>query len=169
MTATLAAGAHRRIGNLWGVFGCLDLMAYALYAQYVLRLEPCPLCILQRVAVIGLGILFLAAWLHGPGVRGARAYAALIAIVSVLGVLVAWRHLWIISQPPGTVAECGASLDYMLEVLPLHEVMSKVLSGSGECAQVDWRLLGLTMPAWVLISLVLLGAFGVYTNARRPS
>jgi disulfide bond formation protein DsbB len=58
----------------------------------------------------------------------------------------------------------------MLEVLPLHEVLAKVLSGSGECAKVDWRFLGLAMPAWVLISVVLLGAFGVWTNAvsARP-
>jgi len=140
-------------------------MAYALYAQYVLKLEPCPLCILQRIAVIALGIVFLVAWIHGPARLGARIYAILLGLIALAGALVAWRHLWVIAQPPGTVAECGASLDYMLEVLPLHEVIAKVLSGSGECAKVDWRFLGLTMPAWVLASVTALGAFGVWTNA----
>jgi disulfide bond formation protein DsbB len=144
-------------------------MAYALYAQHALGYEPCPLCIFQRVAVIALGALFLLAWLHGPRVTGARVYAALLGLTALLGAFVAWRHLWIIAQPPGTVAECGASLDYMLDVLPLREVLAKVLSGSGECAKVDWRFLGLTMPAWVLISLVGLGALGVWVNASTQS
>jgi disulfide bond formation protein DsbB len=161
------SGALRRPGNLVGFAVCAALMAYALYSQHVLGLDPCPLCILQRVAVISLGVVFLVAWLHGPAQRGARVYAALLAAVAALGALVAWRHLGIVAQPPGTVAECGASLDYMLEVLPLHEVASKVLSGSGECGKVDWRFLGLTMPAWVLVALLALGALAIQTNVRR--
>jgi len=96
---------------------CAGLIAYALYSQHVLGYEPCPLCILQRVAVIALGALFLLAWLHAPRPRGARIYAVLLGMTALIGALVAWRHLWIIAQPPGTVAECGASLDYMLDVL----------------------------------------------------
>ena len=166
MIAVIDRARGRERGNLVGFAACAAAMAYALYAQYVLHLEPCPLCMLQRVAVIALGAVFLVAWLHAPHRAGRVVYAVLIGLVAVLGSLVAWRHLWVIAQPPGTVAECGASLDYMLEVLPLHEVLSKVLSGSGECAKVDWRFLGLTMPAWVLIQLVVLGALGVWTNAR---
>jgi protein dithiol:quinone oxidoreductase len=159
----------RRSPNLVGFLVCAALIAYALYSQHVLGYGPCPLCIFQRVAVIALGVVFLLAWLHGPALRGARIYAALLALIAVAGSLIAWRHLWIIAQPPGTVAECGASLDYMLDVLPLREVLTKVLTGSGECAQVDWRFLGLTMPAWVLVSLVGLGALGVWGNLRRPT
>jgi disulfide bond formation protein DsbB len=161
--------SDRRPANLVGFVACAALMAYALYAQHVLGYEPCPLCIFQRVAVIALGVVFFVAWLHGPGAIGARVYGALLGIVAVLGGLVAWRHLWIIAQPPGTVAECGAGLDYMLDVLPLREVLAKVLTGSGECAKVSWRFLGLTMPAWVLASLVALGALGVWGNLRRTT
>jgi len=157
----------RRPANLIGFLACAGLIAYALYSQHVLGYEPCPLCIFQRVAVIALGVVFGLAWLHGPGLRGARIYAGLLALAALAGSLIAWRHLWIIAQPPGTVAECGAGLDYMLDVLPLHEVLAKVLTGSGECAKVDWRFLGLTMPAWVLVSLVALGALGVRGNLRR--
>lgn len=159
---------HRRRANLLGVLWCAGLMTYALYVQYGLREEPCPLCILQRLAVIATGGAFLAAFLHDPGRTGARVYAALIALATLAGALIAARHLWIIAQPPGAVAECGASLDYMLDVLPLHEVLAKVLGGSGECAKVTWRLLGLSMPAWVLLNLAGLAALGVLGNLAAP-
>lgn len=161
----------RRTGNLLGVLACAAMLAYALFAQYGLHLEPCPLCILQRVAVLSAGILFLIAFLHDPGRKGARVYGVLIDLAALAGIFVAARQMWIIAQPPGTVAECGASLDYMMDVLPLHEVLSKVLSGSGECAKVDWMFLGLNMPTWVLICLVLLSSWGLLVNffGRRAS
>jgi disulfide bond formation protein DsbB len=144
-------------------------MAYALFVQYGLHEEPCPLCIFQRVAVISVGALFLLAWLHHPASeRMARVYGALIALAALAGIAIAARHVWIIAQPPGAVAECGASLDYMLDVLPLHEVLGKVLSGSGECAKVTWRFLGLSMPAWVLMNLAGLAALGVGANWVLP-
>lgn len=155
---------QRRNANLLGFLWCVGLIAYALYVQYGLAQEPCPLCILQRVAVMGVGVVFLIAFLHDPADRVARIYGALIGLVALAGIGVAARHMWILAQPPGSVAECGASLDYMMDVLPLHEVLAKVLAGSGECAKVDWEFLGLTMPAWVLVALVGLGAWGVLVN-----
>jgi disulfide bond formation protein DsbB len=161
----------RRSGNLLGLLACAALLAYALYAQYGLNLEPCPLCILQRVAVLAAGVLFLLAFLHNPGDRGARVYGALIDVAALLGILVAARQIWIIAQPPGSVAECGASLDYMMDVLPMHEVLGKVLTGSGECAKIDWQFLGLNMPTWVLMALVCVGLWGLLVNwfARRAA
>jgi disulfide bond formation protein DsbB len=154
----------RRTGNLIGFAVGAALVGYALYVQYVVGLEPCPLCILQRVAVITVSALFLIAALHDPAERGARAYGVLIDLAAMAGILVAARHMWIIAQPPGSVAECGASLDYMMDVLPLHEVLGKVLTGSGECAKIDWHFLGLNMPTWVLMSLVALGTWGLAVN-----
>jgi disulfide bond formation protein DsbB len=154
----------RRTGNLIGFAVSAGLIGYALFVQYVQGLEPCPLCILQRVAVMAAGALFLLAALHDPAERGARAYGVLIDLAAMAGILVAARHMWIMAQPPGSVAECGASLDYMMEVLPLHEVLAKVLTGSGECAKLDWQFLGLNMPTWVLIALVGLGTWGLAVN-----
>jgi disulfide bond formation protein DsbB len=154
----------RRNGNLAGFLGCLGLIGYALFAQYGLGLEPCPLCILQRVSVITAGVLFLLALLHDPGDRGARVYGVLIDLAALAGIAVAARQIWIIAQPPGSVAECGASLDYMMAVLPWHEVLAKVLTGSGECAKVDWMFLGLNMPTWVLMALVVVGTWGLAVN-----
>ncbi len=159
---------NRRAGNLLGLLACAGLIAYALYVQYGMGLEPCPLCILQRVAVMVVGVLFLAAFLHDPGNVGARVYGALIDFTAVVGILVAARHIWIIAQPPGSVAECGASLDYMMDVLPLHEVLGKVLSGSGECAKIDWTFLGLNMPTWVLMALLAVGSWGLIVNWFLP-
>jgi disulfide bond formation protein DsbB len=164
MMGSQPAWLHRRNANLLGLLWCVGLMAYALFVQYGLHEDPCPLCILQRVAVMVVGALFLVAFLHNPADRGARVYGALIDFAAVAGIFVAARHVWIIAQPAGTVAECGASLDYMMDVLPLHEVLGKVLSGSGECAKVTWRFLGLSMPAWVLMNLVALGVLGVVAN-----
>jgi disulfide bond formation protein DsbB len=159
---------HPRIGNLIGFLACGGLMGYALYAQYSLGLEPCPLCIFQRVAVITVGILFLIATLHSPARTGARVYAGLLSFAALIGMALAGRHLWIAAQPPGTVPACGAGLDYMMDILPLTEVVTKVLTGSGECGKIDWRFLGLSMPAWVLIALSVLAWWALVVNLGVP-
>lgn len=156
----------RRLGNSIGFLACVGLMGFALYFQYGLGLEPCPLCIFQRVAVIAVGVLFLIAALHNPGRTGARVYAVLLAIAAIAGALISTRHVWIQAQPPGTVAACGASLDYLMDIMPVTEVITKVLTGSGECGKVDWTLLGLSMPWWVLFALIALGAWAVNVNLR---
>ena len=154
----------RRAGNALGFLACAVLMSYALYAQHVLGLEPCPLCIFQRVAVIAVGVLFLIAALHDPQGKGARVYGGLIDLAALVGILISARHIWIQAQPPGTVAACGADLNYLLEIMPVTDVVNKVLTGSGECGKVDWTLLGLSMPWWVLIALVVLGSWGLAVN-----
>src|SRR5688500_3989750 len=157
----------RRLGNGLGFLTCAALIAYALYAEHVLELAPCPLCIFQRVAVIVVGVLFLIAALHNPAGKGSFVYGALIDLAALAGVAIAARHVWIQAQPPGTVAACGADLDYMLEIMPMTEVVNKVLFGSGECGKVDWTLLGLSMPWWVLISLVALSTWALLVNFLR--
>ncbi|MCC7257733.1 MAG: disulfide bond formation protein B [Gammaproteobacteria bacterium] len=156
-----------RGANALGALACAGLMAYALYAQHVLGLEPCPLCIFQRVAVIGLGLAFAGVALHGPGPAGRRAWGVLLGVAAAGGAGVAGRHLWLQSLPPERVPACGPGLDYMIETFPFTEVLQTVLSGSGECAQVDWHFLGLAMPAWVLVCVVALGAAGLWNNWRR--
>jgi disulfide bond formation protein DsbB len=159
----------RRSLNLAGLLCCAALLTYAWYTQGALRLEPCPLCIFQRVGVAACGALFLMAWLHSPNGWGARAYGVLIAGAAVLTMAIAARHIWIQHLPEGEVPVCGATLQYMLDVFPLSDVIRKVLTGSGECHAVNWSLLGLAMPGWVLIAAAGLGALGLYANfsARR--
>ena len=138
---------NRRLANFAGFIACVALLAYALYAQYRLGLEPCPLCIFQRIGVAALGVVFLIA----------------AAALTTLGV--AARHLYVQHLPPGTLPSCGAPLEVMMKFLPVTELIRKVLTGSGECSEVTWRFLGLAMPAWVLICAFILGAFGITANA----
>jgi protein dithiol:quinone oxidoreductase len=156
-----------RQGNLLGFLACAGLLAFAYYAQYVMHLEPCPLCIFQRVGVLAIGLLFLIAAAQDPVGWGRWVLAALVALAALATIGVAARHLYIQSLPPGDIPSCGASLDFMLKVFPLSDVLVKVLSGSGECAKIGWRFLDLSMPAWVLIAAATLGIYGVWVNLRR--
>jgi disulfide bond formation protein DsbB len=157
-----------RLVNFAGFALCAALIGYALYSQTHLGLEPCPLCIFQRIGVALLGAAFLAAALHHPRGGGRYAYAILIGAIALATVLVAARHLYVQSLPPGSLPSCGAPLSVLLKFTPLWEVVRKVLTGSGECSEVNWRFLGLAMPAWVLLWALALGIVGVSANLRGP-
>jgi len=159
---------ERRSGNLVGFVFCAGLIAYALYSQYGLGFEPCPLCIFQRIAVMAIGVIFLLAALHHPRDKGASVYGVLAIIAALIGVAIAGRHVWIQAQPPGTVAACGATLGYMMEILPVWNVITKVLTGSGECAEINWKLFGLSMPWWVMFSCIGLGVWALWVNIIAP-
>jgi protein dithiol:quinone oxidoreductase len=160
---------NRRLLNWVGALTCAALMAYALYAQHGMGLEPCPLCMFQRVGISALGVVFLLAALHHPRVIGARLYGVLLVLVGSGAMYFAGRHVWIQAQPAGSVPACGAPLDMMLDMLPLMEVVRKVLTGGGECGKIDWSFLGVSMPGWVLIAAVCLTLFGVINNFRNAS
>ena len=156
-----------RQGNLIGFAVCAALLAYAYFEQYVMHLEPCPLCIFQRVGMFFLALFFLVAAMHDGGAWARRIHAVLIALAALATAGVAIRHLYIQSLPEGAVPSCGASLDFMLKVFSLSEVLVKVLTGSGECAKVTWSFLGLAMPGWVLVAAAALGVYGLWVNLRR--
>jgi disulfide bond formation protein DsbB len=159
----------RRVLNLIGFACCAGLLGYAWYVQGVLRVEPCPLCIFQRVGVAAMGLLWLLAWVHAPRTWGARIYGALVALAALITMAVAARHVWIQHLPEGAVPACGAGLKFLLEEFPVAQVVRKVLSGSGECHQVNWTFLSLAMPTWVLLVSGALGMFALYANfSKRP-
>ncbi len=152
--------------NLLGFLLCAAMMAYALYAEHVLYLMPCPLCILQRIAVISLGIVFLASAIHDPQGYGRKIYAALLSIAATAGAIVAGRHVWLQVMPEDQVPACGPGYDYIIESFPFSEALALIFAGSGECADIDWHFLGLSMPAWVLISFIVIGLAGIWNNLR---
>lgn len=160
------AGSRRKL-NFAGVLICTGLMLYALYAQFHLGLDPCPLCIFQRIGIIAVGVIFLIAALHDPRGWGSRVYGVLVAIAALATVAVAARQLYIQHLPPGAIPSCGAPLSMMLKFMPLTTVIRKVFTGSGECGVVNWTFLGLAMPAWVLIWAAFLGTAGLIANGRR--
>jgi len=157
----------KRLLNLAGFLACAGMMSFALFAEHILLLTPCPLCVLQRVAVISLGSLFLIAALHNPSGWGARVYTVLVFLAAGAGVGVAGWHVWIQNLPADKVPSCGPGLDYMLEAFPLADALKMVFTGSGECADIVWQFLGLSMPAWVVISLVVIGSCGIWNNLRK--
>ena len=114
-----------------------------------------------------LGFVFLIAAIHDPGRLGARIYGVLIMLAAATAASVSARHVWLQSLPEGEAPECGPSLDYMLDVFPLLDAMKMILSGSGECAEIVWQFLGLSMPAWVFICLITVGLAGLTANWTR--
>ena len=160
----MTSRAQRRWLNFTGFTAVVGLMAYALYAQYVLGLEACPLCIFQRVALIALGFVFLVGAVHAARGAGARVYALLGVLVALTGGGISIRHVYLQHLPEDVVPACGPGLGYILDAFPLYDAIKMVFTGSGECATVNWSFLGLSMPAWVLVWFVLLGGLVAAVN-----
>lgn len=154
MTQLIQFVPARRTGNLLGFLACAGLIAVALYLQFVVGIEPCPLCVMQRVAVVATGIAFLAAALHHPGRIGARIYGTLIGALSLTGVIIAGRHVWLQYMPADKRPACGPGLEYLFGAFGPLEAVGRIFRGSGECGVVDWTLLGLSIPHWTLFAFI---------------
>jgi disulfide bond formation protein DsbB len=126
------------------------------YFQEYLQLAPCPLCVFQRVGMIGAGLMFLLLVIHNPGTVGLRIYNVLGLLASGFGAAIAIRHIWLQNLPEDQVPACGPDLAYMMEAFPFQKMITMVLRGSGECADAQWSLLGLSIPGWTLVVFVIL-------------
>lgn len=158
-----------RVANFFGFLLCIAALLFAvLFLQGRLGLEPCPLCVVDRLIVISLGLVFLVAALHDPGRLGQRIYAVLTLLIGAAGIAVAARHIWLQHLPPDSVPECGPGLEYMLDVFGLSETLKMVLTGSGECAEVQWRLLGFSIPEQTLLLFVVFSLLALWQLLRRP-
>ncbi len=159
------------LSNRWlylaGAVTVAAMFAAALYLQYVLREEPCPLCMIQRVIFIVIGVLFFVAALHNAKRIGAKVYSVLIALTALGGVAVASRHIWLQHLPKDQVPACGPGLEYMLKHFPMADVWQELMHGSGECAAKGWTFLGLGIPELSLIGYVLLGAWALLVAFRK--
>ena len=140
-----------RIWFLFVAVACAALLGYGLYLQHALFLDPCPLCILQRITFMWIGAVSLLAFIHNPVGKGYWVYSGLVLLGALVGSAIAGRHVWLQSLPPNQVPDCGMALNYMLETMPFFEVLSEVFYGSGECADIKWAFLGLSMPGWTLL------------------
>ncbi|MDF3980843.1 disulfide bond formation protein B [Luteibacter sp. PPL201] len=139
-----------------GFLVCAALMGFALYAQYVMYLDPCPLCIFQRIAVCFMGVFFLVGALHSPRTRAPRVvYASLVGLGGLWGIATAGRHLWLQSLPADQVPACGPGLGYLFDAFPFMKMLKLAFTGSGECAKIE-PILGLPMPGWTLLWFVVL-------------
>ncbi len=145
--------SFRTLGFL-GFAACAGGMAFALYLQYVQDLEPCPMCIFQRVAMISTGVIFLLGALHAPAGTGRWVYAVLAELAAISGAIIAGRHVWLQSLPADQVPACGPTLDYLMDAFPMLDVVSMILKGDGNCARIDAAFLGLSLPGWTLVAFL---------------
>nr|WP_206370666.1 disulfide bond formation protein B [Solimonas marina] len=161
-----------RLLCLLGFLACYGALGFAiLYLQQTLGYEPCPFCIFQRVVMAVLGLVFLVGVIHGPKAAGRWAYAGLAALVAVVGIGIAWRHVWLQGLPPDQVPACGPTLDYLREIMPINQVIITVLKGDGSCAKIDAQWLGITLPGWVLVSFIGFTLYSLFLPllARKPT
>ncbi|MCL6619425.1 disulfide bond formation protein B [Thermomonas hydrothermalis] len=151
---------------LFGFACCAGLLGYALYVQFRLGIEPCPFCIFQRLCFAALGLVFLAGALHDPRRPGARkAWALLACLPALAGVAYAGRHSWVQLHPPA-LPSCGPGINFIVEQYSWLGAARRVLQATGDCANIDWQFLGLTMPMWALLWFIGLGVGALYAGFR---
>ena len=149
---------------------CAGLLAFALYLQEEVGLEPCPMCILQRYAFMAVAAVALVGALHGPVRGGAlKTYSLLLALFAIAGASVSVRQSWLQHFPPKLSQSCGADLDFLVNNFPLSQALPKIFAGSGDCAAVHWRFLGLSIAEWALVWFVILAAAALWVAFRRAS
>lgn len=157
-----------RSGNFIGAAVCIAALVYAIaWLQGYRGLEPCPLCVLDRVAFAVAAAVFVLAALHGPGTLGRRLYALAALVPLAFGVAIAGRHVWLQHLPADRLPACGPSFEYLVENFPLGQALGMILRGSGSCAEVRWRFLGLSIPEWTLALFVALALLAVWLLLKR--
>jgi len=147
---------------------CLAIFGFALYLQHIEVIEPCPMCILQRYSFAVIALITLIGAIHNPGVIGARIYGVLVLLGALTGASISSRHSWL-QHFPSPSYSCGADLEYLLDTFPLAKALPAIFSGTGECSEVKWRMLGLSIPEWALIWFVIFAvtALVVIVKSRR--
>jgi disulfide bond formation protein DsbB len=137
-------------------------LGIALIMQYVFELLPCPLCIIQRVIVVSIGIFLVFAYLARKYHACQNVMLSIALIFSVLGVAAAGRHVWLQYLPKDQIPGCLPSLTYLIETFSVFEVVNKVMQGSSECAAVKWTFLGLSIPEQTLVMFITFSSFSLF-------
>ena len=157
-----------RTVNFLGALGCASALIIAvIYFQQHLGLEPCYLCITQRAFVALAGVIFSIAALHNPLQRGQKIYSGLGIAASLGGGFFSIKQLRLQNLPEDSVPACGPPVDYLFDVFPASEVITMLIRGDGNCAKIQWELLGISMPGWVLIVFVILAGIGIFQLLRK--
>ncbi len=144
-----------RASYFLGFAACLAIFLYSLYLQFNVGIQPCALCVLQRIVLVSIGLVFFLGSLFRVHKIAHIALGLLTTLLSVLGVALAGRQVWIQHFPGQSGDTCGASLQYMLKVLPFTEVLKNIFQGSAECTQIGWRFLSISLSEWSLFWFVI--------------
>jgi disulfide bond formation protein DsbB len=143
------------------------LIAFAMYLQHELGLEPCPMCILQRYLFMAIAAVALLAAIHAPKCIGLKAYGALVALFALVGGGTAVRHSYLQRFPDESTSCMGTDLEFLINNFPLAQALPKIFAGTGECAKVQWRFLWLSIPEWALVWFVILAAVALWASFKR--
>lgn len=158
----------RRACNLYAAVGCFALIAFAyFYMENYLFLNPCPLCYAQRIALGIIGIFFLAAACFPDGRVLGKIHGIGLFLLSAGGAALSIRHLYLQNLPKGSVPSCGQDFYMLVQNTPFAEALSTMLTGSGECGEVQWTMLGLSIPGWTLIAFIGFACWGLFHNFVR--
>lgn len=152
---------NSHIWFLMGFASCFFMLVIGLYFQFVRELEPCPLCISQRIAILLTGLVFLTAAIHSPRSHALTAYSIAGAITALTGAGISTRHVWLQNLPADQAPECGPGLEYIFENFPLSETIKLMLNGTGECANILWTFSGISIPGWTLVAFLLLATLSL--------
>lgn len=147
--------------------GCAGLILAGMYMEHILELEPCPLCITQRVFIIAVGLTALTAFLVNPQGVGRKVFAAFGVLFAIVGGGFSTRQLWLQSLPEDQVPACGPGVSYLFENFPLMDALSVLLRGDGNCAEVAWTLFGVSIPGWTLVAFAGLAGFNIWQLIRK--
>ena len=146
---------------------CAALLAYGYYLQYFQGQDPCPLCLVQRGFYYLVLAISAVAALHAPQAWGRRLYCGAAALAALLGLGVAVRQVWLQHLPADQVPACGPDLFFMMENFPLARTLEKLFMGSGQCAEVHWKFLGLSIAEWSLAWFAALAVYAFWLGVRR--
>ena len=158
-----------RIVNIAQALGSLALITIAVvYFENSLNLEPCYLCVIQRGVIIVIGMICVLAVLHNPDKFGQRVYAFSSIVMVIVGIYFSGKQLWLQSLPESQVPSCGIPVEQLFDNFSMTEAFTMLLIGDGNCAEVQWQLMGFSMPAWVMVCFVGFGVIGAVQFLRKP-
>ena len=148
-----------------------SLLGYAAYSMKVLGLEPCTLCITQQFLYCLIGLSSFVAFLHDPVTTSRRVYSFFISLFSLGGVWISGRQIWLQGLPEDEVPLCGPPLEYIIDVFPFADVINALFMGDGNCAEIPWQFLGLSMAAWSFIwfLIILILSISAFIKAKPSS
>lgn len=157
--------------SMMGFLTCAALLGGAYYFEYAMELEPCPMCIMQRIATLMVAIGCLLAWLFHSHQITVRIASIWTLLSSFFGIYLSNHHRWLQNLPEDQVPACGPSLEYMVDALPVNEIITVLLRGNGNCAEVSWSFMSMSMPAWLLVFFIgfaVASGYATFNSFKKP-
>ena len=146
-----------------------SLLGYAAYSMKILGLEPCTLCITQQFFYCLIGLSAFVSFLHNPGITVSRFYSFSLSLFSLAGIWISGRQVWLQGLPQDEVPLCGPPLEYIIDVFPFADVINALFMGDGNCAEIPWEFLGLSMAGWSLVWFLIILFLGLTSFVKSKA